>query len=257
MKKSLILGAVALLASSVSFAQSTPPHWTYNQPEGPNHWGNIDPGFKSCEVGANQSPIDIESGENSGLMNVSRDTSLEAINPNWGSSAFNMVNNGHTLQVNYDAGSDVSFEGKTFNLKQFHFHSPSEHILNGREYPLEMHFVHQSAAGILVIGVFYEQGQENPLLDTIWGAAPAAGQSATIAGLMINATDFLPKGMGYYNYQGSLTTPPCTEGVNWIVLKNPIEASAKQLQFLNRHMGGPNNRPIQPIDGRMIGTSEL
>ena len=247
---------IALLITTSVFAQ-TAPQWSYSQPEGPNQWGSL-PGYSTCQAGAEQSPLDIESGMNAGILNVSVDSSLESLMPRWNSSAFNIVNNGHTVQVNYDAGSSIDFEGNNFNLKQFHFHSPSEHILNGRQYPLETHFVHQAAGGnLLVIGIFFKPGAFNAELEKVWKSAPAKEQSVSVKGVTIDVNAFLPTDMNYYNYRGSLTTPPCSEGVNWIVLKNPIEASAEQLQFLQKHMGGPNNRPIQPQDGRMIGTGEL
>lgn len=256
MKYKLSWLTLALATSTMAFAQTTPnpSEWNYNVPNGPYQWGSK-PGYSTCSVGADQSPIDIEDGDNAGLMNVTPDASLEPLDLQWSASKFSEVYNGHTLQMNYDAGSKISLSGSDYDLKQFHFHSPSEHILNGRNYPLEMHFVHQNASGITVVGVFFTQGAANPSLQTIWDNAPKTVSTNTVAGLMINANDFLPKDLKYFAYKGSLTTPPCTEGVNWMVIKEPIEASAEQLRFLQKRLGGPNNRPIQPLDERSISES--
>jgi carbonic anhydrase len=240
---------VLVTTSSFSFAQS----WGYQNPNGPSQWGTLSPAFLSCQQGVDQSPIDIESGANAGLSNVTPDTALEALAPEWLNSQFNVMNNGHTVEMLYDAGSLLSFEGRDYQLKQFHFHSPSEHIVDGREFPLEAHFVHQSAAGTVVIGVLFAEGSENQALKSIWLNAPHTETTVNVPNLVINANDFLPSDLNYYHYTGSLTTPPCTEGVKWIVLKTPIHASRAQLQFLQKQLGGPNNRPLQPLDGRMIG----
>lgn len=240
--------------SSFTSAQSVPSRWNYGAPDGPFQWGSM-PGYALCGTGIDQSPVDIESGKNAGIINTTPDTALESLNLNWTASKFIENYNGHTLQMNYDQGSSISFEGKSFDLKQFHFHSPSEHILDGRQYPLEMHFVHQSENGTTVVGVFFKEGAFNQTLQNIWDNNPKEEGVIVVPGLSMNAMDFLPKDLSYYHYTGSLTTPPCTEGVNWIVLKQPIEASSDQLRFLQKRLSGPNNRPIQPQDGRMIGES--
>lgn len=246
--------ALSLGVSTFAGAQTLPSHWNYGAPEGPFQWGSM-PGYGLCSTGLDQSPVDIESGKNSGIINTTPDTSLESLSLSWGISKFTENYNGHTLQMNYDSGSAMTFEGKNYELKQFHFHSPSEHILDGRQYPLEMHFVHQSENGTTVVGVFFKEGQANQTLQTIWDNNPQQEGAIVVPGLSMNAMDFLPKDLSYYHYTGSLTTPPCTEGVNWIVLKEPIEASSEQLRFLQKRLKGPNSRPIQPQDGRLIGES--
>jgi carbonic anhydrase len=254
MKIKLPVFLMALGLASLASAQTVPPHWEYGAPDGPFQWGSM-AGYSLCGAGAYQSPIDIESGENGPLSNVTKDTSLEALDLTWGISKFTENFNGHTVQMNYDSGSTLNFEGKSYELKQFHFHSPSEHIQDGRQYPLEMHFVHQSANGTTVVGVFFKEGASNPTLQKIWDNSPKDVSVLTVPNLELNAMDFLPTQLQYYNYTGSLTTPPCTEGVNWIVLKKPIEATADQLRFLQKKLGGPNNRPIEPLDGRNISES--
>ena len=247
--KWLIL-ASSLLITSLSFAQS----WSYQNPAGPNQWGDLSNDFLSCRVGADQSPIEIESGANAGLINVTSDSSLPTISPNWSPSGLTVMNNGHTVEMLYDEGSHLEFEGSTLPLKQFHFHSPSEHILDGRQYPLEAHFVHQANGKTMVVGMFFKLGEENKALSEVWNMAPVTNSTIQHPEIVVNAMDLLPNDLSYFHYTGSLTTPPCTEGVTWIVLKTPVTASAAQLQFLQKRLAGPNNRPIQPLDGRMIGS---
>jgi carbonic anhydrase len=241
-----------MFITSLASAQTLP--WSYNAPNGPFQWGAL-PGFGACQTGADQSPIAIETGRSAGITNVTPDSTLEPIIPSWKPSAFNVLYNGHTVEMMYDQGSTVDFKNQTWNLKQFHFHSPSEHLLNEKQHPLEMHFVHSVGTQTLVIAVFFREGRRNKSLDLIWKNAPAnaADTASNIPGLLINAEDFFPRHSKYFNYTGSLTTPPCTEGVTWVVLAHPIEASAEQLSYLQKKLGGPNNRPIQPVDGRMIG----
>ena len=244
--------ATILFSSSV-FAQAS--HWNYSAPQGPFQWGSI-PGNEMCGIGTSQSPVDIETGKVAGIINTTPDATLSPLNLAWKNSFSHVQYNGHTIQVNYDQGSGIIYEGRGFDLKQFHFHSPSEHILDGKQYPLEIHFVHQSENGILVVGVFFEEGEENDQLNAIWKSAPIE-ETTNHSELIVKAQALLPKNLSYYHYEGSLTTPPCSENVNWIVLKQPIKASGEQLRFLQQRLGGPNNRPIQPQDGRMIGVEGI
>ncbi len=248
MKWSILL----VLASLSLYAKAEPPHWSYQSPNGPFQWGNME-GYSTCSTGREQSPIDIEAGDSGGIVNVTPDSQLENLHLHWKDSPLSILNNGHTLQVPYAKGSFISYQGSDFELLQFHFHSPSEHILNGKQYPLEAHFVHSQEGKLLVVGVFFEEGQTNSSLEDIWSNAPDRLQTVNLP-VTIDAKQFLPRGENYFNYHGSLTTPPCSKGVTWIVLKEPIQASRAQLQFLQQKMGGPNNRPIEPNEARMIGT---
>lgn len=254
--KTKLIAALALTSLPfLAFAQS----WSYSAPTGPAQWGSL-PGAQTCQTGADQSPIAIETGVMAGLTNVVFDSYLPALDLQWASSSFNVLNNGHTVEMIYDAGSTATVEGASYALKQFHFHSPSEHMLDGRLYPLEAHFVHASASGaISVIGVFFKEGAANPALEPIWKNAPIAPVevATNIAGLSVDARDLLPADMNYFTYGGSLTTPPCSEGVRWFVMAKPIEASAAQLRFLRARLGFSNNRPIQELDGRTIEGSVL
>ncbi|MBY0517229.1 MAG: carbonic anhydrase family protein [Bacteriovoracaceae bacterium] len=243
-----------LLFVSSAFAQSV--EWGYSAPMGPAQWGSV-ANFSVCSLGASQSPIAITSGEVAGLSNVTPDNSLPPLNPSWLESPMSMVNNGHTIQVNYQMGSGLDFEGNSYNLKQFHFHSPSEHTLNLKQYPLEMHLVHSGDKGLLVVGIFFKEGAKNEELQKVWDKAPTqAGTSANYTDL-ISASHFMPASDEFFTYEGSLTTPPCTEGVRWVVMAQPIEASREQLQFLQKTMGFTNNRPLQSLDGRVINQENL
>lgn len=238
------------LSSGAAFAQSV--EWGYSFPAGPAQWGTL-PGFSSCALGAQQSPIAIETGINAGITNVQESRDLPAINPSIEDGSKRAAFNGHTVQADL-GGTAFTYQGTTYNAAQFHFHSPSEHLLNERQYPLEAHFVHKSTDGkLLVLGVFFEEGRSNVALEETWKSMEEKKGSA----VSIPVMDFFPRDLSYVTYEGSLTTPPCSEGVRWIVLKTPVEASRSQLGVLQKITGGPNNRPIQGLNGRSILTESL
>lgn len=164
-----------------------------------------------------------------------------------------MVNNGHTIQVNQGSGSYISLDGKDYVLKQYHFHTPSENRIRGEEFPLEAHLVHADADGNLaVIAVMFRQGKPNQALAASWAAMPEqAGGTATLA-TKVSPDALLPKNRDYYRFNGSLTTPPCSEGVKWLVMKTPVTVSAEQIDKFAKVMGHPNNRPVQPVNARLI-----
>lgn len=201
-----------------------------------------------------QSPIDIETGNHFHFKNITLDPTPHALRPDWKKSSLSLINNGATLQITYDKGSSLKHNGQNFELKQFHFHSPSEHMLDGRHYPLEVHFVHKALDNsLLVVGVFVKEGKENPLLKSICTNAPAdKSKLVHVMGQSINALDFIPSLEEYFNYVGSLTTPPFTEGVNWIIMRKTLEASADQIKKIQKILKDPNNRPLQPLNGRTI-----
>lgn len=252
----LVLTIILTLFSLQGFAQTT-NQWSYHAPNGPAQWGALS-GYSLCQVGADQSPVAIETGMEADIRNVTYDSSLMEVVNHWQPSSFSLIHNGHTIQVGYDSGSTVEFKEEAFDLKQFHFHSPSEHSLDFKQYPLEAHFVHSRGNELLVIGVFFKEGQAHPLLEKIWANSPTEEISSPkqIPNSVIDARDFLPASADYFHYMGSLTTPPCSEQVKWIVMKEPVEASRSQLGFLQKLLGGPNNRPLQPLDGRMIGETQ-
>jgi carbonic anhydrase len=224
-------------------------HWGYSGETGPAHWGELSPDFATCAKGTEQSPVDIPAGA--------------PVNPasivfNYQPSALTIANNGHTIRVDYAPGSAITVEGTTYQLLQYHFHAPSEHTLAGKASPLELHLVHQSADGRLaVVGVLINSGAENPAYASVLAHLPAAaGAPLAVAGVTTDAAALLPADRAYYRYNGSLTTPACTEGVKWFVLRAPVELSAAQIAAFTALY--PNDaRPVQPLNSRSFLLSAL
>lgn len=240
MKKIFVVCSL-ILAFQIS-ANGDSPHWDYSGEGGPTHWDTISPQFASCHA-QNQSPINL-----TGAIKAS----LKPFQHDYKTGAENLVNNGHTLQVNYAKGSWLEVDGIAFELKQFHFHSPSENHIDGKTYPMEIHFVHASKKGDLtVLAIMVKEGKENDTLTKLWKKMPKNGTEIKLD-QSINAQGLLPKNSHYYRFNGSLTTPPCTEGVRWLVLKDSITASKSQIDAFQKLMGHPNNRPIQPINAREL-----
>lgn len=233
-----------LVGQSLAKAESGHgPHWTYEGEGGPEHWGDLSADFKVCELGVQQTPIDIRGGTRAELASVS---------PSFSPMPLKILNNGHTIQANCEPGSRTVINGETFDLLQFHFHHPSEHLLAGKAFDLELHFVHKSKAGQLaVLGVFIQPGAENAALQPIWAAMPKEAGDEQAIGSTITPADLLPADRGFFRYQGSLTTPPCSEGVLWTVFKQPIEASPAQIrQFAE--LFPVNARPVMPLNQRFL-----
>ena len=218
-------------------------HWGYEGAGAPANWGKLDPKYHMCSEGVNQSPINIDR-----LL----DAKLPELTYDYKSASKEVVNNGHAIQVNFEGGSTVEVDGIKFELKQYHFHSPSENNINGKSFPLEAHFVHLSKDGqIAVVAVMFEEGAKNDILEKIWEKMPMEpGKKVDLK--LDNALELLPKDHDYYRFNGSLTTPPCTEGVRWIVLKKPATLSKEQIEKFKKVMGHPNNRPLQPLDARVV-----
>ena len=223
-------------------------HWGYTGHEAPQNWAELNPKYKMCGMGVNQSPIDIKNS-----VSV-QSSGLETIGFNYHADASAVINNGHTIQVNVDSHSSINIDGEHFSLKQFHFHTPSENEINGRSFPLEAHFVHSTAEGKLaVVGVLFELGEPNKALKTIWDAMPKeANKQKSISLSAKNIEALLPSKREYYYFNGSLTTPPCTEGVKWMVLKNYQTISKEQVTQFEKVLGHSNNRPTQPINARRV-----
>ncbi|MFQ5464552.1 MAG: carbonic anhydrase [Thermodesulfobacteriota bacterium] len=250
-KRFLTLAAAAVIALSAYGTASAGgehghgqgAHWGYEGEHGPAHWGDMSDKFKACKEGHKQSPIDIvDAGK----------ADLEDIEFHYGASKIDIINNGHTVQVNYDKGSYIKVNGKRYDLLQFHFHTPSEHTVGGAHYKGEMHLVHKSSDGKLaVVGVLIVEGQENPAYSTVWAGLPKkAGKAHTIKGT-VDAARLLPGDRDFYTYSGSLTTPPCSEGVTWLVLTEPVKMSEDQIEDINKILHS-NNRPTQPLHGRTV-----
>ncbi|KQV61959.1 carbonate dehydratase [Duganella sp. Root198D2] len=232
---------------AAAYAENTPAHWSYEGATGPQNWAALEQDFSTCKLGHNQSPIDIRKTSKA---------KLPALEFAYSPSPLKILDNGHTIQVNYAAGSSVTIDGKRYDLLQFHFHKPSEEKINGRSYPMVAHLVHKNAEGKLaVVAVLFQKGHENPLVQTLWDALPKEkGEAQEVSGVSIDIGKLLPATQGYYNFAGSLTTPPCSEEVNWFVLKTPVEMSAAQLKRF-AHVYKHNARPIQPLNGRTVQES--
>ena len=222
--------------------------WAYSGDSGPAHWGGLKPEFKACADGTMQSPIDVRSSFSTPLPSIAFD---------YGIVPLTILNNGHTVQVNVAKGSGITVGGKRYELLQFHFHTPSEHVVNARHFPLEMHLVHKSAEGHLaVVGVFMQAGSANIAMQEIWDHLPGSKAGPkTIAKVAINPRDLLPSDRRYYRYMGSLTTPPCSEGVNWYVMQQPVDVSIAQIQAVANIMG-QNARPAQKRANRLVMTGK-
>jgi carbonic anhydrase len=221
----------------------TGPHWTYAGAAGPEAWGRLSAEFAACQTGSQQSPIDLADA----VPAVTRTADVS-----WGKlSGAKIVHNGHTLQVSAEGAGHLMLEGVRYDLLQFHFHHQSEHTLDGRSWPLEVHFVHKAADGRLaVVGILFEPGKEHPGLTPLWWAAPATKGEAPV-GPEIDLASFLPAEGAAFRYEGSLTTPPCSEVVRWTVMQTPIEASTAQLAVFAKLF--PNNaRPVQPLARRYV-----
>ena len=215
--------------------------WGYSGEHGPDHWTEVS---ATCGLGKTQSPIDIVDAKKE---------KLPAIGFSYHAAPLNVINNGHTIQVNYAAGSSIERDGKTYQLAQFHFHHMSENAIKGQHTPMELHLVHKDNDGNLaVVAVMLKEGKANKQVATVWSNLPAVeGKENTPASVMVDAAGLLPPKHKYYTFPGSLTTPPCSENVLWLVLAGPVTLSKEQIaKFADVY---PNNaRPLQPLNGRTV-----
>lgn len=236
--------------------------WGYEGKIGPEYWGSLNAAYAVCANGKLQSPINIKKDtiiKNTALalnyqpapMRIVDDGITELMIGN----VHTIFNDGHTIQLNFDSDTPESiiYDGKNYQLVQFHIHSPSENKWQGHAYPMELHFVHQGEKGtLLVIGVFVRHGKENPGFKQVLAHLPKReGRVVTINSKKINPKDLIPIRQDYYSFAGSLTTPPCSEGVQWLMMAEPITASAVQIAKLKRVIGS-NARPVQPLHGRQV-----
>jgi carbonic anhydrase len=242
--------ALILAAGLASFGgacvAADPSGWSYGGPSGPPKWGKLAKEFAACGTGTMQSPIDIADA------NV-RKGDIPALLFNYKPSPLRIVDNGHTIEVNYAPDSWVTVNGKRYELIAIEFHKPSEEKINGKGQEMAAHLVHKDKDGkIAIIAVLLDQGSENPVIKTLWSNLPTTkGKENIVNGVTINALGLLPKNKGYYTFAGSLTAPPCTEDVTWFVLKTPMEVSADQIARFGR-LYPMNARPTQPRNDRDI-----
>ncbi|MCI5166595.1 MAG: carbonic anhydrase family protein [Candidatus Electrothrix sp. GM3_4] len=244
MKRIMSAVAAVLALTAGNSVASGGGHWGYTGEGAPEHWGSLNPAYALCSVGVNQSPIN---------MTDLVESELEPISFNYTGLVTEVVHNGHAIQADYTAGSTMTVNGKIFSLKQFHFHTPSENLINGEQFPMEAHFVHADTDGNLaVIAVMYNIGEENDELKKIWQQMPAEAGQRTGMASQVRADQLMPENKEYYRFNGSLTTPPCTEGVLWMVMKNPVQVSEAQVKQLAKVLKHPNNRPVQPVNARPV-----
>ena len=241
MKKLLVAAAVAAAGSfsPAHAADKAAPHWGYEGPMNPSNWGKE---FPTCGIGKAQSPIDIKGPFGK---------ATQSIQPDYKEGALKIVNNGHTIQVNVDPGSKLAIDKDSYDLLQFHFHRPSEEKVDGKPMAMVAHFVHKNQAGKLaVLGVLLNEGAENPALKTVWANAPRSeGPEVVVPNARLNPAALVPKNLAYYSFEGSLTTPPCSEGVTFYILRTPTAMSKEQVQAFPFKS---NARPVQPLNGRKI-----
>lgn len=221
-------------------------HWSYEGEGAPIRWGKLNPDWAKCDLGTRQSPIDIRDGIR---------VELEPIVFDYKPARFNVLDNGHTVQVNLGGGNHITVMGKMYELLQFHFHRPSEERINGRASDMVAHLVHKDVDGKLaVVAVLLNGGNPNRLVQTIWNNLPLEKNDPVIPAGLIDMGQLLPERREYYTYMGSLTTPPCSEGVLWMVMKQPVQLSADQIAIFAR-LYPMNARPIQAGSGRLIKES--
>jgi carbonic anhydrase len=243
--------AVALVATACTTPNhgahgggAEPPHWAYGGAGGPEHWGELSPQFSACSSGRSQSPIN--------LMGPVKGK-LSPLGMSYSANGDEVLNNGHTVQVNFKPGNVLTVGSQRFELKQFHFHRPSENQINGKSFPMEAHLVHADAQGNLaVVAVMIEDGAANPALQAVWASMPEKANVKVALPQPVSALDLLPARRDYYQFSGSLTTPPCSEGVLWLVMKQPVTATTAQIERFGHVMHHANNRPVQPLFGRVV-----
>jgi carbonic anhydrase len=239
----------AVAAAALAITAAAPKRgtaWSYEGELGPANWSKINDGWAKCGSGNRQSPIDLRDGIK---------VNLEQINFDYHPSSFNEVNNGHTIQVQVGGGNFITVGNQTYELQQFHFHRPSEERINGKGTEMVMHLVHKSADGkVAIVAVLLERGQPHGLMQTIWDNLPLEKNEVVAPSIVIDPSDALPEKREYFTYMGSLTEPPCTEGVLWMVFKQPRQASPAQMALFSR-LYPLNARPVQSTAGRMIKES--
>lgn len=219
--------------------------WKYKGKNGPEFWGELSPDYANCKAGRNQSPIDIAK------------TTITAANKSLKTfqrfPAKDIRHNGHTIQASFKPGNMMAVDGVMYQMKEVQFHAPSEHMIDGKAYPLEAHFLHADPKdNLAVLAVMFEEGAESKSLAKLWKQMPKRKSSPKKLKTKVLASDLIPMKKQFYRFSGSLTTPPCSEGVIWVVMKVPMTASKSQIDAFKKIIGHGNNRPIQPLNGRIV-----
>ena len=234
-------------AAATAAAARAAAHWSYQGAAGPQTWGGLKPEFTLCGNGQRQSPIDIKGG---------LAVDLDPVKFNYQASSFGVIDNGHTVQANVAQGNHIEISGKRFELVQFHFHRPSEERIDGRQFEMSLHLVHKDGQGRLaVVAVLLDKGLPQPAVQKVWNNLPLEKGEELSARAPLELAELLPTDRRYFTYMGSLTTPPCSEGVQWVVMRQPVSMSAEQIELFAR-MYPMNARPVQQVSGRRILQSE-
>ena len=221
--------------------------WAYQGAAGPQTWGGLKPEFTLCGSGQRQSPIDIRGG---------LAVDLDPVKFSYQASPFGVIDNGHTVQTNVAQGNHIEIGGKRFELVQFHFHRPSEERIDGRQFEMSLHLVHKDDQGRLaVVAVLMDKGQPQPAVQKVWNSLPLEKGEERAARVPLELNELLPTDRRYFTYMGSLTTPPCSEGVQWVVMRQPVSMSPEQIDLFAR-MYPMNARPVQQASGRRILQSQ-
>ena len=237
--------ALGLIAAAGAQEHASSEHtWDYGPSRGPSHWGELKREYAPCKDGHHQSPIDIRNPLKA---------DLPAIQFHYEPSPLNIIDNGHTIMINYSPGSFITVGGRRYELKQFHFHRPSEEKIDGKAYEMTVHFVHTDEKGnVAVVAVLLEKGEDNALVNTLWKDLPKEKEKVeSEKDVQIDADRLLPQDHSYYTFFGSLTTPPCSEGVTWLVLKHPVSVSAAEIEQFSK-LYRNDARPTQPVYGRVV-----
>lgn len=240
------IGKAALLALCMTSVSAYASHWSYEGEGSPEHWGELDDAYKTCQSGMNQSPVNIDSTVKA---------HLSPLKTRYIDGPVTLTNNGHTIQAveKTDTQDTITLDKQSWTLQQFHFHSPSENTVHGKKYAMEMHLVHKNAEGeLVVVAVMFNKGAANTELNKLWSIMPGLAEQSTTLQAHLDLNKLLPKNKTYWRFSGSLTTPPCSEGVTWIVMQHPMTLSAEQLEKFKHTMHHDNNRPIQLLHGRVV-----
>jgi len=249
-KAAALAGHTAADAPAPAGHGSGDVHWSYEGDTGPQAWGNLKPEFSLCRMGKRQSPINIDEAD-------TLQGPAEPLQFNYQASDGSVVNNGHTIQVDVTGDNTLTVRGSVYKLLQFHFHTPSEERINYRSFAMVAHLVHRNNEGQLaVVAVLLETGVANELINRVWTHMPLdSGDRVRLPSGLIDLNALLPKDQRYYQFFGSLTTPPCTEGVLWMVLKQPTLVSRDQIRLFTQLF--PNNaRPVQPVNARPVRSAK-
>lgn len=240
---------IVLIGAAAAAQDHHPEHtWDYGEALGPTHWGDLKPEFAPCKSGHHQSPIDIRNPQKADLPTIRFD---------YKPSPLHIIDNGHTIMINYAPGSSISVGGKKYVLKQFHFHRPSEEKINGKSFDMTVHLVHANDEGKLaVVAVLLQKGEDNPLVHELWSDFPREkGKEELLDNIQVDASRILPSDQSYYTFSGSLTTPPCSEDVTWFVLKHPTTVSSAEIdQFSQLYRN--DARPTQALNDRVVLESQ-